>query len=103
MYRFYQLGVLGLVAAGLAHHLDKLDAPLGQRLEGAFLRSEAGLPLAFGGLMQEARGWRVTIEQTETGAYPVTLVGPQGDQLFIRYHPTEEVDVCLLCRGCVHL
>ena len=48
--------------------------------------------LAFGGVVREAKGWRVTIDPAEDGTYEVALTGPQGDQLFIRYRPVDEFD-----------
>jgi DNA-directed RNA polymerase subunit RPC12/RpoP len=45
-----------------------------------------------GGLVREAKGWQVTTDLAEDGAYEIILAGPQGDQLFIRYRPVDEFD-----------
>ena len=46
--------------------------------------------LALGGVVWEAKGWRVHIGLIEDGTYEITLEGPQGDRWFIRYRPVDE-------------
>ena len=108
LYRLFQLTVLGLVTADLYH--------LGQVMGGRWSPwlSGGGVPplalwnrpplqspswnmtystgLALGSVGWEAKDWRVTIELTDDGTYEITLTGPHGDQLFIRYRPVDEFD-----------
>ena len=108
LYRLYQLTVLGLVTADLYH----LGQVMGSRWSPWW--SGGGVPplalwnrlplqslswnmtystgLALGSIVREAKGWKVTIDMVDDGTYEVTLMGPQGDQLFIRYRPVDEFD-----------
>ncbi len=93
LYRLFQLTVLGLVTAGLYHLGQVMGAQWSPWSSGGVLP-----PLALGGLVREAKGWRATIDLLEDGTYDITLTGPQGDQVFIRYRPVDEFDRRMLWR-----
>jgi len=97
LYRLFQLTVLGLVTAGL-YHLGQVMGAQWSPWSSGCKRSGGVPPLALGGLVREAKGWRATIDLTEDGTYEITLTGPQGDQLFIRYRPVDEFDRRMLWR-----
>lgn len=87
LYWLYLLTVLVLVTAHVDYWGRSLD------FSWSLLPSGDGvLSLAFGGLVGEAKGWRVSITCAEDGSYEVALAGSQGDQLFIRYRPVDEFD-----------
>ena len=91
LYRLFQLTVLAMVTADLYH--------LGKVMTFCWASSLSGggvLPLAFGGVVRGAKGWRVTIAHIEDGIYEITLTGPQGDELLIRYRPVDEFDERML-------
>ena len=108
LYRLFQLTVLGLVTAGLYHLGQVMGAqwspwssgggvpPLAlwnrPPLQSLSWNMTYSTGLALGGLVREAKGWRVTIDLTEDGTYEITLTGLQGDELFIRYRPVDEFD-----------
>ena len=87
LYRLFQLTVLGLVTADL-YHLGQIRG----LWRSPWLSGSGVSPLALGSVVREAKGWRVTIDLAEDGAYEVVLTGPHRDQLFIRYQPVDEFD-----------
>ena len=87
LYRLYQLTVLFLAGASLYH--------LGQAIRSLPPSSSSaggGLPLAFGGVVREAKGWKASYTIAEDGTIEVTLEGPNGDYWFIHYQPVDEFD-----------
>jgi transposase-like protein len=96
--RLYQLQVLLLVGMNLYHlgevfHLQWNEAHWGDGMAW----------LALGGLVREAKGWQVTIEEDDEGSYTVTLEGPGGDRWFIRYRPVDEFDRRMLLNFLRHI
>lgn len=96
LYRLYQLEVVILVAVSVYH----LGQGAGVRWAGP-LKGEGKRLLILGslcagsaqaGVVREAKGWRASIEEQGDGIYEVTLTGPQGDALTIRYGPRDKFE-----------
>jgi len=91
LYRLFQLTVLVMATADL-YHLGQVMGDQRSPWSSVGKRSGGVSLLGLGGLIREAKGWQVTTDLAEDGAYEIILVGSQGDQWFIRYRPVDEFD-----------
>lgn len=97
LYRCYQLSVLVLVGASLY----QLGRPL---WEPSPLLEQEIAPLVLGGVVKRAaKGWQVSIEESDDGVVKITLEGPKGDCWFIRYRPVDEFDRRMLINVVRHI
>jgi transposase-like protein len=85
--RLYQLQVIFLMGMNLYH----LGGVLHLRWDEADWGGEMTW-LTLGGLVREAKGWQVVIEEDDEGSHTVTLEGPGGDRWLIHYRPVDEFD-----------
>ena len=88
LYRLHQLIVLSLTWVSLYH----LGQTIRSSSPSASYSAGGGVPLAFGGVVREAKGWKASCTIADDETIVITLVGPHGDRWFIRYRPEDEFD-----------